>query len=405
MKIKLLFATFFISLFIHAQSPFMTGYLQVQDITTNSCFVLLQTSVIGGNSNYNVQYSTVSAADVDVSPTNSAIQTHTPALGYSYVIFNLTNLAPNTRYFFRIRATAVTGFVYTSNYSFVTTAAAPSGTFPQVFNFDNSMKNAENSISFQILKDNSFTQDRHGNATGAVILPGGAGATITNIPVGSAARSISIWLKPTAFATDNLLFVYGNQSGESCYGFSFSNTIIYNFAWNTNVPFTTSLPLNQWTHIVTTYDAAKNAKIYVNGALVATQNRPNWNTTVTDYFALSPMYSSNRRFIGAVDDLQIFNTALLPTEVSSLYTTNALSSQNFNQNNLQVALYPNPTSNILNIEMTNELKSVEIYNIQGQKVKTSNQKQINVADLAAGMYMIKIQDIENSIATKKFVKQ
>lgn len=55
--------------------------------------------------------------------------------------------------------------------------------------------------------------------------------------------------------------------------------------------------------------------------------------------------------------------------------------------------------------MTNELKSIEIYNIQGQKVKAANQKQINIADLANGMYMIKIQDAENAIATKKFMKQ
>ena len=404
MKTKLFFAAFFISLFINAQSPFMTGYMLVKDITPTSCFILLQTSVTGGSSNYNVQYSTVSAADLAVSPTNSAIQTHTPALGYTFVVFNLTNLAPNTRYFFRIRATALTGLVYTSNYSFVTTAAAPSGTFPQVFNFDNSMKNAENSISFEILKDNSFTQDRHGNATGAVVLPDGALARITNIPVGSAPRSVSIWLKPTDFDIDNILFVYGTESGESCYGFSFNSTTIYNYAWNTNVPFTTSLPLNQWTHIVTTYDAAKNAKIYFNGALVATQNRPNWNTTATSTFNVSPR-NGNRRFIGAVDDLQIFNTALLPTEVSSLYTTNALSSQNFNQNNLQVALSPNPTSNILNIEMTTDLKSIEIYNIQGQKVMSSTQKQINIADLSAGIYMIKVEDTENAIATKKFVKQ
>ncbi|MQP23481.1 T9SS type A sorting domain-containing protein, partial [Flavobacterium sp. LMO8] len=108
-------------------------------------------------------------------------------------------------------------------------------------------------------------------------------------------------------------------------------------------------------------------------------------------------------FNGAIDDLKIYNYALNATEISSLYTNNTLSTSDFSQNNLEVALYPNPVNDILNIETALELQSVEIYNIQGQKVLSSNQKQINVSDLAAGMYMVRIQDIDNNIATKKIV--
>jgi hypothetical protein len=36
-------------------------------------------------------------------------------------------------------------------------------------------------------------------------------------------------------------------------------------------------------------------------------------------------------------------------------------------------------------------------------VLSSNQKQINISDLAAGMYMVRIQDADNNIATKKIV--
>ena len=55
--------------------------------------------------------------------------------------------------------------------------------------------------------------------------------------------------------------------------------------------------------------------------------------------------------------------------------------------------------------MTSDVKSIEIYNIQGQKVLSLNQKQINVSNLASGIYMIRIQDVDNAIATKKIVKQ
>jgi hypothetical protein len=84
-------------------------------------------------------------------------------------------------------------------------------------------------------------------------------------------------------------------------------------------------------------------------------------------------------------------------------TTASLSAEDFSQNNLEVALYPNPVNDVLNIESELELKSVEIYSIQGQKVLTTNQKKINVSDLAAGMYMVRIQDLDNNIATKKII--
>lgn len=109
-------------------------------------------------------------------------------------------------------------------------------------------------------------------------------------------------------------------------------------------------------------------------------------------------------FNGAIDDLKIFNNALDGSQILELYNTNTvLSSQDFNDNNLQASLYPNPVRDILNIEIENDIQSIEIYNIQGQKVLSSNQKQLNVSDLATGMYMVRIQDIDNNIATKKIV--
>ncbi|MES2862879.1 MAG: T9SS type A sorting domain-containing protein [Bacteroidota bacterium] len=69
--------------------------------------------------------------------------------------------------------------------------------------------------------------------------------------------------------------------------------------------------------------------------------------------------------------------------------------------NFQV--FPNPVNDILNIETTLDLQSVEIYSIQGQKVLFSQQKQVNVSDLSAGIYFVRIQDEKNNIATKRII--
>ena len=67
--------------------------------------------------------------------------------------------------------------------------------------------------------------------------------------------------------------------------------------------------------------------------------------------------------------------------------------------------YPNPVNDVLNVETEAELKSVEIYNIQGQKVKSATHKQVNVSDLASGTYMVKIQEMKNIEKIKKIIKE
>lgn len=69
-------------------------------------------------------------------------------------------------------------------------------------------------------------------------------------------------------------------------------------------------------------------------------------------------------------------------------------------------LYPNPTSDQLNIQLTSNQTSANwsIYNLAGKKVKAGSQlKQINVADLSSGIYLIDINTGEEKVV-KRFVK-
>jgi len=67
-----------------------------------------------------------------------------------------------------------------------------------------------------------------------------------------------------------------------------------------------------------------------------------------------------------------------------------------NDNSLvDFGVYPNPVKDVLNISSENTLKEVAIYNITGKQVLTSNQNQISVANLAPGVYVVKITDQDN----------
>lgn len=68
-------------------------------------------------------------------------------------------------------------------------------------------------------------------------------------------------------------------------------------------------------------------------------------------------------------------------------------------------VYPNPTQGQINLESTKELQSIEVYNLQGQKVQeVSPQKSSWELPEKSGLYLIRIQDEEGRAFTKKIIK-
>lgn len=75
------------------------------------------------------------------------------------------------------------------------------------------------------------------------------------------------------------------------------------------------------------------------------------------------------------------------------------------ENMNELSIYPNPTNNLLNIQSSTQIQSVEVLNIQGQLViKEGNVNQINVSSLTNGVYMIRIAT-DNGVKVQKFVKE
>ncbi len=68
-------------------------------------------------------------------------------------------------------------------------------------------------------------------------------------------------------------------------------------------------------------------------------------------------------------------------------------------------VYPNPTNSMLTVEMEN-MKNVEVYNILGAKMIDSEMisRQLDVSDLASGIYFIKATDTNGKLAVTKFAK-
>jgi hypothetical protein len=87
-------------------------------------------------------------------------------------------------------------------------------------------------------------------------------------------------------------------------------------------------------------------------------------------------------------------------------TTSILNTNSFEVS--KVKLYPNPTSNILNVEASAAIQSLSVFNVLGQEVisrtATENIVSLDLSNLQAGIYVIKT-NVDGTVSSTKFVKK
>ncbi|WP_046743604.1 T9SS type A sorting domain-containing protein [Kordia zhangzhouensis] len=92
---------------------------------------------------------------------------------------------------------------------------------------------------------------------------------------------------------------------------------------------------------------------------------------------------------------------------TSMTITNTLSTPDVSATSF--ALYPNPTTGKLQIESSEAIQQVIIYNLVGQKVKTfllqASQQSIDMSELKTGSYFVSLQGTSGNLYTKLIVKQ
>jgi hypothetical protein len=82
----------------------------------------------------------------------------------------------------------------------------------------------------------------------------------------------------------------------------------------------------------------------------------------------------------------------------------SLSSNSFDLEN-DVTIYPNPTSDFLNINSKKTIKKYELINVLGQVVIRDNTSQLDLSKLQSGSYIIKIMFIDDTFYTSKVLKK
>lgn len=71
----------------------------------------------------------------------------------------------------------------------------------------------------------------------------------------------------------------------------------------------------------------------------------------------------------------------------------------------KVKIYPNPTTGMFFIDTDIEVKSIEIYNTSGQRILTTNQKNINLENASNGLYIVNVYATDGTHASYKIIKK
>ena len=340
----------------------------------------------------------------------------------------LTGLVAGTVYYYKIEATNSMGTTSSTVENFIN-AQTPANGLVGYFGFENNFtsNNSVHSFTQSGWPFPEFNTGKYG--TGVSFGTSGYG-TLDNDSMDavfptSSEFTVCFWQKaatPTVnFASSFEMFgsFYFRSylpNGFNYFGLAYNSTSFTEKDANQYASF-----VNTWTHYTITMriDPATNYRwfrAYVNGNLAGEYNMGFQH----GFYKFIPriilgggtiggngQYSLNnaKKFTGVLDELYFYDRALTNNEILAVMSNGngMLANADFITNKLQATIYPNPTSDNFSIEMENEVKSVEIYSIQGHKVMTSNSKDINVSNLSKGMYLVRIEDENNAVATQKLI--
>ena len=144
----------------------------------------------------------------------------------------------------------------------------------------------------------------------------------------------------------------------------------------------------------------------ITGTIGTITVNPNFNSSFELTSSSPAVDSGNNTFITTTSDLlgnqRIFNTIV---DIGAFeFDSSTLSVSEFENNLVDVKLYPNPTSSFLNIETNEMIKSISFYSVIGVKILETKDKRIDVSSFSNGIYLTKVITESGSEITKRFIK-
>ena len=296
-----------------------------------------------------IEYGICYSLSSELNATNSTVvPVAPPSVGVNTPV-TLTNLQPNTKYYYRSYAKLPSGeIVYSqATESFTTQVDTLAQDLIASVSFtDGSLNDVSGNDNHAIRVNNpTFTTDRKGKTNSAISLNGsGEYFYMTdNNTLRPDALTVSIWIKPTAInnATDRMQIynksrwddsaheMYSSliKKNETAAGFTFMTDIKQNSQcrpgeqWQ-SFQFSSNPELNNWHHLVFTY-SGRSVRMYFDNRLVDQRNDLPANE-IDKCIGGELKFGAQIKnlpnyFRGAMDDIRMYKRALTAAEVETLY--------------------------------------------------------------------------------------
>ena len=265
-----------------------------------------------------------------------------------------------------------------------------------------------------------------------------------------------VFVPNTSSQEIHLIETYFGNSGGYALRLTQTNKV-KGFAMGASQPVTTgatTVSTNTWNHVAVTYATTTGAlKVYLNGVLDGTTT-PNsaiytntatlkigsrgddsdvnddilmdevrlWNVARSETQLANSMNNclsgnetglvlyydfEDEQVSGAVTDRTansndgtiVSNTSPYGPGVFECFNT----SQIYENESIQLDVYPNPSSSILNVQSNLTINQIKIFNLLGELVQSEKQSTFSIEQLPDGIYVLQIQT-ESGLSNQRFVK-
>lgn len=143
----------------------------------------------------------------------------------------------------------------------------------------------------------------------------------------------------------------------------------------------------------------------IEAAEISSANNSTWNGIKVEgngYLLINPNTLIDTNHFYAYADNNIFTTGEM-SDISSKKTTRDLAENAVLEKNYKI--YPNPTGDFINIETTNKISKVEVYNLVNKSFLTNyKDNKVDVRSLPQGNYILKIY-VGSEVKTVHFIKK
>lgn len=245
--------------------------------------------------------------------------------------------------------------------------------------------------------------------------------------LGNAARTFSAWIRYDNLNPDtngaHCIAQMGDpgsaSQGRINWNFRAANHDIQIAVGGGNVahkydPEVSTLEDGNWHFVAFTYAEGAmldDIKFYVDGVEVSNDGGGNSATVGFNTVAYPLSIGSTATFAqkwfdgGGIDDLRIYDYALTPEEITTIYNGGFISAIDIAFAQYELKAYPNAVEDILYIETTENLSlHISVFDTNGKAILRTYGKTVDMSGLTSGLYIVKVRK-DNKVANLKIIKK